>query len=221
MKQIILIGVLTGLLTATIPLWAQVAQRDSDARKGSRLELGRTGTTSARKPGTPLLSGRRFSMVPNPTTTELDRAVNLRKNTAINEHYRTLLITPSVTKGASRSTTPIDNIPTPTADARPVPAQEGKGEDRMYANERLRVSNAYPNPADDVAEVDYQITGPVNDAKLIILNVLGSPIAEYTLDRTDHKVRLATRDLPTGYYLYQLSVDGKKVATKRLLVRHQ
>jgi len=25
----------------------------------------------------------------------------------------------------------------------------------------------------------------------------------------------------TGYYFYQLSVDGKKVATKKLLVRHQ
>jgi hypothetical protein len=53
------------------------------------------------------------------------------------------------------------------------------------------------------------------------LNVLGAPIAEYNLDRNDRKVRIVTRDLSTGYYLYQLSVDGKKVATKRLLVRHQ
>ena len=99
--------------------------------------------------------------------------------------------------------------------------QEGKAENRLYASDRLWVSNVYPNPADDVTELDYQVNGPVNEAKLILLNVLGAPIAEYNLDRNDRKVRIVTRDLSTGYYLYQLSVDGKKVATKRLLVRHQ
>ena len=108
-----------------------------------------------------------------------------------------------------------------STDVRPAPEQEGKAENRLYASDRLWVSNVYPNPADDVTEVDYQVNGPVNEAKLILLNVLGAPIAEYNLDRNDRKVRIVTRDLSTGYYLYQLSVDGKKVATKRLLVRHQ
>ena len=65
------------------------------------------------------------------------------------------------------------------------------------------------------------MSGTVGEAKLVLLNVLGAPIAEYGLDRNDRKVRIVTRDLATGYYLYQLSVEGKKVATKRLLVRHQ
>ena len=215
MKQILLIGMLTGLLMATIPLRAQIALRDSDARKGSRLELGRTPST--RKAATPVLSTNRFRMVPQPVLSGLDRATP--KNKAINDHYRSLMLAQSPAKAGARS--PAVESGSASAEVRPAMEQEGKAENRLYASDRLWVSNVYPNPADDVTEVDYQVNGPVNEAKLILLNVLGAPIAEYNLDRNDRKVRIVTRDLSTGYYLYQLSVDGKKVATKRLLVRHQ
>ena len=219
MKQIILIGLLTGLLTATIPLRAQVALRDSDARKGSRLELGRTAST--RKPTTPVVNANRFRMAPEPVLSGLDRSVTTRKNKAINEHYRSLLIAQPITKSGARTATAESGPAPATAEARSAPEQEGKSENRLYANERIWVSNVYPNPADDVTEVDYQISGSVGEARLALLNVLGVPVAEYSLDRNDRKVRIVTRDYATGYYLYQLSVDGKKVATKRLLVRHQ
>ncbi|MBC3784494.1 T9SS type A sorting domain-containing protein [Spirosoma utsteinense] len=219
MKQYILIGFLTGLLMATIPLRAQVALRDSDARKGSRLELGRTAST--RKTTAPLLNSRRFSMAPEPVLSGLDRSVTTRKNKAINEHYRSLLMaTPVAKSGARTASAEATNAPAP-AEARTAPEQEGKVENRLFTNERLWVSNVYPNPADDVTEIDYQMNGAVGEAKLVLLNVLGAPVAEYGLDRNDRKVRIVTRDLATGYYLYQLSVEGKKVATKRLLVRHQ
>ena len=214
MKQTLLIGVLTVLLTAAIPLQAQVAQRDSDARKGSRLELGRT--SSARKTTATGLPAQRFSIAPNPSISGLDRS----KNTAINEHYRALLMARPGAKSVAH-TTATENAPAVETASRPTaPAQEGRGESRLYNNEKLWVSNAYPNPADDVAEVDYQFTG-AGEAKLVLLNVLGAPVAEYELERNERKVRIGTRLLDTGYYLYQLSVDGKKVATKRLLVRHQ
>lgn len=213
MKQTILIGVLMGLLTATIPLQAQVAQRDSDARKGSRLELGRTSSVRKTTTGLP---AQRFSIAPNPTLSGLDRSMTLHKNSAINEHYRSLLMAHS---GAKVPTA--DNTPAVENGARSAASvQEGKAENRLYTADKLWVSNAYPNPADDVAELDYQFTGPA-EAKLVLLNVLGAPIAEYELERNANRVRIGTRLLDTGYYLYQLSVDGKKVATKRLLVRHQ
>jgi hypothetical protein len=214
MKQLILIGVLMGLLTARNPLKAQVAQRDSDARKGSRLELGRA--TSTRKPTTAGLPVQRFSIVPNPTLSGLDRSMTIHKNSAINEHYRSLLMTRSTAKSTSaENTSSVENAP-----RQAVAVQEGKAENRLFTSEKIWVSNAYPNPADDVAEVDYQFSSP-GEAKLVLLNVLGAPVAEYELERNEHKLRIGTRLLDTGYYLYQLSVDGKKVATKRLLVRHQ
>ncbi len=89
----------------------------------------------------------------------------------------------------------------------------------MFANEHIAVSNVYPNPASEGAEIDYQLTN--GDARLTLLNILGAPVAEYTLDPNDHKLHIATRSMETGVYFYQLSVDGRKVATKKLLVRHQ
>jgi hypothetical protein len=44
---------------------------------------------------------------------------------------------------------------------------------------------------------------------------------EYTLNKAERKVRVNTKDMPTGLYFYQLSLEGKKVATKKMLVRHQ
>lgn len=215
MKQTILIGVLMGLLTAMVPLQAQVAQRDSDARKGSRLELGRTSSVRKTTTGLP---AQRFSIVPNTALSGLDRSMVLHKNSAINEHYRSLMMARSGNKAAA-----VDNTPSVEGTARPtLPAQEGRSEkeNKLYSADKLWVSNAFPNPADDTAELEYQFSGS-GDAKLVLLNVLGAPIAEYELERNASRVRIGTRLLDTGYYLYQLSVDGKKVATKRLLVRHQ
>lgn len=219
MKQFILIGVLSSLLMATIPLRAQVAQRDSDARKGSRLELGRTAST--RKTNTPALSSQRFSMAPNQGLSGLDRALSLNKNTAINAHYRSLLMDKPAPRASAR-TASVETATSALSDVRPGVASETTDENKnLYSSEKLWVSNAYPNPADEVAELDYQFTGPVEEAKLTLLNVLGTPITAHELDRNERKVRIATRHLDMGYYLYQLTVDGKKVATKRLLVRHQ
>lgn len=220
MKQIILIGVLTGLLTATIPLRAQVALRDTDAQKGSRLELGRT--SSPQKTSASRIPAQRFSIMPNPTLSGLDRSITLNKNSAINEHYRSLLLPHASAKAAARVSA--TEASSPASEIRQAPAQEGKGDNRLFSNDKLWISNAYPNPADDVAELDYQFTGAVTEAKLVLLNVLGTPVPGYEqidLERNDRKVRIVTRPLDTGYYLYQLTVDGKKVATKRLLVRHQ
>lgn len=218
MKQIILIGLLSGLLTVTIPLRAQVAQRDSDARKGSRLEIGRT--PSAAKPAGKSVLSRRFSLMPNPATAGLDRSVNLQKNTPINEHYRTLLMAKPLAKSANGRTASAETTALTASDTRPGVNPEIKAEDRLFANDKLWVSNAYPNPADEAAEIDYQFSAP-GDARLVMLNVLGAPVGEYVLEHGERKLRIATHNFATGYYLYQLSVDGKKVATKRLLVRHQ
>lgn len=218
MKQIILFGFLTAILTATTPLRAQTALRDSDPHKGSRLELGRA--SGARKTTAPTLSTKRFSLAPSTTATSLDRATNIRKNAPINEFYRSLLVARPAAKPTGRTATS-ESASASVSEARSGAEPEIRADERMYSNDRITVSNIYPNPASESAQVDYQITGSVGEAKLILLNVLGSPIAEYELGANDRKVHLATRELASGYYFYQLSLDGRKVATKKLLVRHQ
>ncbi len=223
MKQIIrvLVCLTSLLLFATLPLRAQVAPRDSDARSRSRLEMGRNAI--ARKPAVPLSASRTSLFLRKPAT-GLDRSVTFSRQSPINAYYRSLLLNPGSVKAPVRPVTSEISVAATAAPAFRPATEELRTErvdDRMYADDRIVVSNIYPNPASEAAEVDYQLLANVGEAKLILLNVLGSPVAEYELDRGSNKVRINTRDFSTGWYFYQLSLDGKKVATKKLLVRHQ
>ncbi|MEZ0610599.1 T9SS type A sorting domain-containing protein [Fibrella sp. WM1] len=216
MKQTLQIyGCLLGLLVAT-SLRAQDPGR-------SRLNLGRkapanspTATTSVSKPQR-LLVPRPYVMAP------MDRLLTLGKNSAIRDYYRSILIAPSAQATRITSSTRAAAAETPATPVidRNLSENTLHSEERMYASDQLTVSNIYPNPANDFADIDYAMSNSVGSASITLLNILGSPIAEYTLDRNERKVRLQTRDLPSGYYFYQLSVEGTKVATKKLLVKHQ
>lgn len=220
MKQTLRIySCLIGLLLATASLRAQ-----SDGPTRSRLELGRKTTAPLVSTSTRVIHSRNFPFLKHPAATSLDREVSLSKNSAINAYYRSLLIAPTPQKPTSAPRT-AQAESTATAsmqntEIRPVISETIKTDDMMFVNEHISVSNIYPNPANDLAEIDYQISSGVGEAKLILLNVLGAPVADYELDRNDRKLRVITRDMNTGVYFYQLSVDGKKVATKKLLVRH-
>lgn len=213
MKQTLrLYGCVLGLLLAT----SLRAQSPPGTR--SRLELGRTKT-----PATAENKFRNFPFLRHTQPANLDRSVTLHKNVALNDYYRSLLIAPvAVRVATTRPQTLIESTTTAAvqAEARPMVEESIRtSEDLMFANDRIVVSNVYPNPASESAEIDYVLTS--GDARITLLNVLGTPVAEYTLDRSDRKLRIPTRTMETGVYLYLLSLDGRKVATKKLLVRHQ
>ncbi|OJV16431.1 MAG: hypothetical protein BGO21_26405 [Dyadobacter sp. 50-39] len=104
-----------------------------------------------------------------------------------------------------------------------TPAMEAqlRAEELLFVSDKISVSNVYPNPASEYAEIDFTINPGLRDARLTFYNVLGSQMQEFTLNKNERKLRINTRDMATGLYFYQLSVDGKKVATKKMLVRHQ
>ncbi|MBO0949089.1 T9SS type A sorting domain-containing protein [Fibrella sp. HMF5405] len=208
-----LYGCLIGLLLAT-SVQAQVPGR-------SRLELGRksTPTTSAVTTGK---TQRVLLPLPRPMS-PMDHLFSQGKNLAMRDYYRSLLIAAptSSTKATVSRTGGMAEGTVSGAITERSSEEAVRIDERMYSSDRLTVSNIYPNPAHDVAEIDYVMNSNVGSASITLLGILGAPIAEYTLDRNDRKVRLQTRDLPTGYYFYQLSVEGVKVATKKLLVKHQ
>jgi hypothetical protein len=216
MKQNLLLyaGVL-GCWLLVVPVLAQTGNLTR-----SRLDVGRKNPT----PTTRVINLRNFPFLKHPTAFGLDRTVTIRPNAPVNEYYRSLLLTPALSSPVRAAVRPAVVAETTTnslAESRLMAEESAKGEERMFANDRIVVSNIYPNPAHDQAEVDYQFLTPGGEAKLVLLSVLGSPVAEYALDRNDRSVRINTRDMPTGYYFYQLALDGRKVATKKLLVRHQ
>jgi hypothetical protein len=165
----------------------------------------------------------RPALMPKPSVIEY-KPLALQKPQALTSYYRALLFAnPTVaantaTESAASTTAVVEKSERRT----PGFEEKGKGpEEQLYSSDRITVSNIYPNPASDFAEFDYTIHGSVQDAKVIFYNVLGSPVAEYALNKNERNLHINTREMPTGMYFYQLAVEGKKVATKKMLVRHQ
>jgi len=147
------------------------------------------------------------------------KPLTLQNPKALNRFYTSFLFA---------SANPADNNTlavevTEKAGEKKSPALEAqlRAEELLFVNDKISVSNVYPNPASEYAEIDFTINPGLRDAKLTFYNVLGSQIQEFTLNKNERKLRVNTRDMATGLYFYQLSVDGKKVATKKMLVRHQ
>jgi hypothetical protein len=147
------------------------------------------------------------------------KPLSLKNQTTLSAFYRTFLfsnLTPSETTFA------LAEADEKTVEKyKPSVETAPHSEEQLYSSDKITISNIYPNPANDVAELDYTMSSNLREARLIIYNVLGSQMNEIPLSRTERKIRVDTREMPTGLYFYQLSVDGKKVATKKMLVRHQ
>lgn len=87
-------------------------------------------------------------------------------------------------------------------------------------NEVIKLSNIYPNPASNFAYIDYSVYGNFNSANISFFNLLGKQVADYPLNKYSDKLKVGTSTWESGIYMYQLIIDGKKIATKKLLVRH-
>lgn len=90
----------------------------------------------------------------------------------------------------------------------------------LFSNEKISISSVYPNPASAFASIDYHLGSEANSAKIILCNVLGSVVGEYTLVKDARKLNISTMDLTSGVYFYSLYVDGKNLVTRKLIIKH-
>ena len=148
----------------------------------------------------------------------------LQKPAALSTYYRTLLFGNSGEISSPEESKEIEpvlvNVPQNTV-SKPVNFENSNQEnENLYVSDRITVKNLYPNPANEFALLQYSIGDDVKNAKMALYNVLGATVKEYSLNRQSQQLNVDTRNLPNGVYFYQLTVDGQKVATKKLLVRH-
>ena len=147
------------------------------------------------------------------------KPLTLQNPKALNRFYTSFLFASA--NAADNNTLAVEVAEKGSEKKSPALEAQLKAEELLFVNDKISVSNVYPNPASEYAEIDFTINPGLRDAKLTFYNVLGSQMQEFTLNKNDRKLRINTRDMATGLYFYQLSVDGKKVATKKMLVRHQ
>ncbi|MBK6263927.1 T9SS type A sorting domain-containing protein [Marivirga sp. S37H4] len=94
-----------------------------------------------------------------------------------------------------------------------------KNDDIFYQKDNLLISNFYPNPAKEFASMEYSIDAYEQNVKIILQNVLGSVINEYSLDPKENKLRLLTENMSPGIYFYTLVIKDEGLATRKLIVK--
>ena len=158
----------------------------------SRLNVGKNPKISTNKPLGTVVYGN------------LANEVKINNYTVLNDFYRSLLLSKPA------------GVKTPV-----VSSSANKAEvDELYTDSQINISNIYPNPANEYATLDYRLKSSNAKAKVSFHNLLGATVEEHELNSSDRQLKVYTRNWDNGVYFYQLMINGKKVATKKLIVRH-
>ncbi len=89
----------------------------------------------------------------------------------------------------------------------------------MSIIDKIFVSEVYPNPTREFVSVDYDITG-LNNAKVVIFNLLGSKVKEIELSDPVGTLKVNTSDLLEGIYFYSLLINNESLITQKLIIKH-
>ena len=79
-------------------------------------------------------------------------------------------------------------------------------------------SNAYPVPAIDVVNFDYNFTSDVN-AEVAIYNLMGQEVMRSSINGMSGKASLNVSDLTDGVYFYSLIVNGVVEKSNKLIIK--
>lgn len=80
------------------------------------------------------------------------------------------------------------------------------------------ISSAYPNPANSFVSMKYDIYDHAKDGRILIYDMLGKTVKEQLLIDKKGTTRINVEDLNAGVYFYSFLVDGKAIATKKLVI---
>lgn len=89
----------------------------------------------------------------------------------------------------------------------------------IYSSPLITLHDVYPNPVVTNARIDYSIHKENTKAKIIIHNILGSPLSKYELQPSQTSVKIDADALNSGIYFYTLYVNNEGVMTRKLMVK--
>lgn len=92
----------------------------------------------------------------------------------------------------------------------------GIAEDAMHGGS---ISEIYPNPATNYVNLDFDLTPSVKQAKVRVINLLGSVVKEVEIEKSTNQLKLDVSDLDNGVYFYSVIINGDTYKTKKLVVR--
>ena len=81
------------------------------------------------------------------------------------------------------------------------------------------LSEAYPNPASAVINVNYTLSNN-SRARMLVYDLLGSLVRSTEIVQQSGTWTLQTEELKAGMYFYSLEIDNKVMTTRKFLVCH-
>ena len=80
------------------------------------------------------------------------------------------------------------------------------------------ISAPYPNPAVNVAYLDYHLPESVEDVEIQLVNLIGQKMANIPLMYKGGTATISTGNMSSGVYFIYLMVEGKKWSTRKLVI---
>jgi hypothetical protein len=81
----------------------------------------------------------------------------------------------------------------------------------------LMVTDIYPNPAVDIANIDYNLPANSN-MNIVIYNILGKEIMQFNLTNSG-RLNIPVSDLQGGTYFCRYNIDGETKETQKLIIK--
>jgi len=97
--------------------------------------------------------------------------------------------------------------------------EEKPAKSLVFTSKDITIHDVYPNPVSDWATIDYRIHNESLKAKVVIHNILGSPLSYHELPVFETKVKIQADELTSGVYFYTVYLDNVGVLTRKLVVR--
>jgi hypothetical protein len=97
--------------------------------------------------------------------------------------------------------------------------EEKPAKSLVFNSKDITIHDVYPNPVSDWATIDYRIHNESLKAKVVIHNILGSPVSHHELPVFETKVKIQADELASGVYFYTVYLDNVGVLTRKLVVR--
>jgi hypothetical protein len=97
--------------------------------------------------------------------------------------------------------------------------EEKPAKSLVFQSKDISIHDIYPNPVVDQATIDYRIYNESLKAKVVVHNILGSPVGHYELPVFESKVKIQADELASGVYFYTVYLDNVGVLTRKMVVR--
>ncbi|MDH5381373.1 MAG: T9SS type A sorting domain-containing protein, partial [Cyclobacteriaceae bacterium] len=93
-------------------------------------------------------------------------------------------------------------------------------ENILFSSRDITINDVYPNPVSEFAIINYTISNPEKEMKIVIHSVLGSVLAEYLLQPVETNIKIKTEGYNPGVYFYTLYIDNEGLMTRKLIIQN-